>query len=291
MAYTTTELLASIKRRANIPTATGVFSDAELLSIATEELRSYIVPLVLKEREDYWMTHSDVALTTATLYPIPVRAVGGKLREVSVIDGRGLETNLPRVSPADLERASVGFYPENGGLRIFIRGGQSPSTLGVSLRMRYYLRPSALVATTAAATFSQVTPSYTLTGGYATLTTPGTYDLIAAGSPFHVKQTDVAGSIAGATLTAASLSGAAVGDWLSMADTSPVPQCPVEFHDVLAQKVAIKVAESKNQMDRLGSLREELGRLEADARALISPRVDGEPVRAVNRGGLFRLRW
>ena len=61
MAFTTTELLASIKRRANIPTASGVFGDAELLSMATEELRSYIVPLVRKERDtdgdgrvDYW---------------------------------------------------------------------------------------------------------------------------------------------------------------------------------------------------------------------------------------------
>jgi hypothetical protein len=76
-----------------------------------------------------------------------------------------------------------------------------------------------------------------------------------------------------------------------MADTSPVVQAPVEFHDVLAQKVAVKVFESKGMTEKLGSAREELGRMEADALALISPRVDGETKRAVNRGGLFRMRW
>lgn len=293
----TVDLLTSIKRRANIPSASGVFGDTELLAMATEELRSYIVPLVLKEREDYWMTYADVPLTSATSYPVPARAVGGKLREVSILaDSAGTrEVNLPRVSPADLERAGTGFFMDNQGVRLWLRNGRPPSDLGVTLRLRYYLRPSALVPVTAAAVVSSLAsfPAIGLSGGYATLTTPGTYDCVSVGSPFSVRQVGFAGSVAGATLTS---SGAAVanfsaGDWICDADQSPVVQAPVEFHDVLAQKVAVKVAESKNQTERLTSMREELGRLEGDARALISPRVDGETQRAVNRSSLFRMRW
>ncbi len=291
MAYTTTELLASIKRRANIPSASGVFGDAELLTMATEELRTYIVPLVLKHREDYWLTFTDLPLTSATTYPVPSRAIGGKLSEVSVVDANGTESNVPRVSPYDLAGARVGFYMDGLGVRMFLRDAQPPSILGVSLRLRYYLRPSTLIATTAAATVASGTGPWTLSGGYATLTTPGTYDCIVGGSPFGVRQASFAGSIAGTALTAATLVTASAGDWISMEDTSPVVQAPVEFHDLLAQKVAVKVMESKGMTEKLTNARQELGRMETDASNLITPRVDGEPQRAVSRGGLFRMRW
>jgi hypothetical protein len=246
---------------------------------------------VLKHREDYWLTFTDQTLTSATSYPIPTRAIGGKLSEVSVVDSNGREHNLPRLSPADLEGARVGFYMDGQGVRLFLRHNQPPSDMGVSLRMRYYLRPSALIATTAAATVASGTGPWTLSGGYATLTTPGTYDCIMAGSPFGVRQASFAGSITSTTLTAATLTAVSASDWISMEDTSPVVQAPVEFHDLLAQKVAVKVLESKGMTEKLASAREELGRMEKDASNLITPRVDGELPRAVNRGGLFRARW
>jgi hypothetical protein len=291
VAYTTTELLASIKRRANIPSASGVFGDAELLAMASEELRTYIVPLVLKHREDYWLTFTDYTLTNSTTYALPDRAIGGKLAEVTVVDGNGRETNVPRLSSSDLSGARVGFYMDAQGVRIFQSDGQAPTTLGVTLRLRYYLRPSTLIATTSAATVASGAGPWTLSGGYATLTTPGTYDCVAAGSPFGVRQASFAGSLTGASLTAATLTSVSDGDWITNADQSPVVQAPVEFHDLLAQKVAVKVLESKGMTEKLGSAREELGRMETDASNLITPRVDGESKRAVSRGGLFRMRW
>ena len=292
MAYTTTELLASVKRRANIPSASGVFGDAELLTMANEELRTYIVPLVLKHREDYWLASDIQTLTSSTSYPIPPRAVGGKLAELSVLDATGVhEYNLPRVSASDLQEASSGFYMDGMGVRLFLPNGQTPTILGTTLRMRYYVRPGVLIATTSAAVVSSISgwPAITLSGGYATLTTPGTYDCVGLASPFAMKTT-FTGSITGATLTATTGDAArfAVGDWICNTDTSPVVQAPVEFHDLLAQKVAIKVLESKGMTEKLGSAREELGRMETDASNLITPRVDGEPKRVVARGGLFR---
>jgi hypothetical protein len=93
------------------------------------------------------------------------------------------------------------------------------------------------------------------------------------------------------TVTTGAVDRFSVGDWVSNTDTSPVVQAPVEFHDVLAQKVAVKVLEAKGMTEKLNSARQELGRMEADASNLITPRVDGESQRAVSRGGLFRLRW
>jgi hypothetical protein len=294
VAYTTTELLASIKRRANIPSASGVFGDAELLAIASEELRTYIVPLVLKHREDYWLTSDAYTLTTSTSYPVPSRSIGGKLAEVTVLDGSGREYNLPRVMPSDLEESRPGFYMDGNGVRIYVRGNQPPTVLGQTLRLRYYVRPSTLIATTAAANVSSLAgwPVVTLSGGYATLVASGTYDCVGFESPFPIK-TIFTGGIAGSSLTVGTGSSDrfTVGDWICNAGESPVVQAPVEFHDLLAQKVSIKVFESKGMTEKLGSAREELGRMEADASNLITPRVDGEPKRAVARGGLFRRFW
>jgi hypothetical protein len=295
VAYTTTELLASIKRRANIPSASGVFGDAELLAMSTEELRTYIVPLVLKHREDYWLASDVQTLTAATSYPLPARAIGGKLAELSVLDSSGAhEFNLTKVSPSDLEGARPGFYMDGQGVRLFLPNGQPPTILGTTLRMRYYARPGTLILTSAAANVASIAgwPVITLSGGYASLTTPGTYDLISALSPFGLK-TIFTGGYTGAsmTVTTGAVDRFSVGDWVSNTDTSPVVQAPVEFHDVLAQKVAVKVLEAKGMTEKLNSARQELGRMEADASNLITPRVDGESQRAVSRGGLFRLRW
>ena len=295
MAYTTTELLAGIKRRANIPSASGVFGDAELLTMATEELRSYIVPLVLKHREDYWLASDVQPLTSATSYPLPSRAIGGKLAELSVLDASGVhEFNIPKVSPSDLEGARAGFYVDGLGVRLFLPNGQSPTILGTTLRMRYYARPGVLIPTSSAGVVSVLSgwPSVTLSGGYSALTTPNTYDCVGQSSPFALK-TIFTGSVAGATLTVTTgdSSRFSVGDWICNSDTSPVVQAPVEFHDLLAQKVAIKVLEAKGMTEKLGNARQEITRMEADATNLITPRVDGETIRAVSRGGLFRLRW
>ena len=312
MAHSTTELLASIKRRANIPTASGVFSDTELLSMATEELRSYIVPLVLRQREEFWLSSADLTLTSETSYPLPRRAIGGKLAEVSVLDNQGREMNVPRISPADLQNASTGFYMDGRGVRLFLRNNQPPTILGTKLRLRYYVQPGALILTTDTAncvqlwTTTSTTITYQAAGGWSPANND-MIDIVRGRAPFDTALVGVRISgLSASTFTpldywtgaTASTTGLAGGndnepepDWVCRAGYSPVVQAPLEFHDVLAQKVAVKVFESKGMTEKLGSAREELGRMEGDAVALISPRVDGETQRAVSRNGLFRMRW
>src|SRR5512147_634259 len=98
MPWTTTDLVASIRRRTGMPAAQATYTAAELLAIATDELWSYVVPFVLSQQEDYWLRHAEEPLVDGVYtYPIPTRAVGAKLREVLLLDDRRNPTNVPRL--------------------------------------------------------------------------------------------------------------------------------------------------------------------------------------------------
>lgn len=294
MAWTTTQLLASIKRRADVPTAQASYSTTEILSMADEETRSYVVPLVLKEREDYWVSPHDVALVDGTIaYRIPYRAVGGKLREVYLIDVNGNLIQFPRARISDLEDANWGFWTEGNVLNIVDDGTLSVTNLAVTLRMYVYLRPNALVATTAATTvssFNATAKTITLAStpsGYAGQTT---WDIVRAKPGFETLAFDAAGTLAASTITFTNAlpDDLAVGDYVCLPEQTPVPQIPAELHDLLAQRVAVVMLSNKGMADKLVTAEKELARLQSAALALITPRVEGESVKFVQRRSLFR---
>lgn len=299
MAYTATDLLTSIRRRAGIPAASGVFSEPELLTLATEELRSYVVPFVLREREDYWLYAHDQTLTEATTWRIPARAVGGKLRDISLVLSDGRERYLPRVSPADLDTAELGFYPDGMGIRLFTRPGISISSLGTKLRMRYYLRPSTLLGATGANTVVQSVnaTAYTVTlVDYTALSSAFSVDFVTPSAPWFVVY---AGATPTAPLSGNTLqftadtypTGVAAGDLVYLPDTSQYPQLPLELHDLLAQRCAVVVLESKQMAEKAAAAGKVLADMQSAALVVIQPRVDAKQPTVVKRGSLHRIRF
>ena len=68
----TTELLASIKRRANIPDNQNTYTNADLLAMANEELIAHVVPFFMGLHEDHLLFEEDVALVASQSdYKIP----------------------------------------------------------------------------------------------------------------------------------------------------------------------------------------------------------------------------
>lgn len=299
MAYTAADLLTSIRRRAGIPAASGVFSESELLTLATEELRSYVVPFVLREREDYWLYTHDQTITTETSWRIPPRAIGGKLRDVALVLDSGAERYLPRLSPADLEDSDVGFYLDGKGVRLFTRPGVSLTSLGQKLRMRYFLRPSTLIGASGSnTTVLSVNPgAYQITLTSITgLSSAFAVDIVSQYAPWFSVYADATPTvpIAGTTLTFTATTyptGVAAGDLVFLPDTSQYPQIPVELHDLLAQRCAVKVLASKQMTEKMGSAMAELKELEAMALVTIQPRVDSKQPVVINRNSLHRMRF
>lgn len=296
--YTVTGLLASIRRRASIPTtSTTGGANADLLSYANEELRLGLVAEILRMREGYFKRDSDTTISGST-YRIPTRAIGGKLNAVQLVDSAGsvLQT-LPEYDDARLEELSsstgvVGYVI--AGMNVVLVPGSTTSA--TSLRLKYFAQPNELVSSGYATVLSFVAATGVVTTSAAHgFTTASVLDIVRATEGFEsqaIDQTPTAAS--GSSLTFSSLpSDLAVGDYVCVARQSPVPQIPSEFHPILAQRVAVAYLEAGGAPE-LGAAVAKLGAMEKAIGILSSPRVDASAKKIVPRfgplGGLRRRR-
>lgn len=296
--YTTTGLLASIRRRAMLPSSasTGT-ADADLIGFANEVLQSYLVPFIMDVRENYLQarTPKEYAVTSGQAsYRLPSRAIGNKLREVLLLDAGGSAYNLAEVD----EEAQSRYALAGRSLSFFLSGAYltllpTPNSTVDTLRLDYYLRPSELVSdATAWATVSSVATDRTslvISGAVTGLTTGAAFDVVKASSPFDVVAQDQTATVAGTTLTFTVPTDVDVGDYVALADTSPVPTIPAELHALLAQATACKVLEALGDSTGLGNAEAKLQKEMEAARTLISPRVDGE-TETIGGGFLQRTR-
>lgn len=286
----TDALLASIRRRARLPIASALGAqDSDLLAMCDEETDHYIVPLVLQKREDYWLTTEDIAVAPGASYRIPYRAIGARLREVSFLDSQSQITDPPRIPIDDLEGRDYGFYLQ--GSEFVFANPLDSSSLPVSVRFWYYLRPNRLVLAAAAATIASLDrAARTVTlasvpSGYAGRTS---FDLLRARPSFDTLAWDATGTLSGSTVTFASDLPAdlAVGDYVCLPEQTPVPQMPPELHPLLAQRVACKWLEV-NDPQGYETAAAELQRMEGTLAVLIGSRVEGEPQGIVRSNALW----
>lgn len=289
MDYTTTALLASIRRRTMAPTATAAgTADADLLALANEELQSYIAPLLLSVREEYLLANSSTTMTAGTAgYRLPSRAVGAKLREVVRLDSSSRIFHLALISLDELDE-----WPTDNGtpLAFYFRGAElvlvPPPSAAETLRMTYYRRPAEMVATTAVGAITAInttTKVVTCATVPTTFDTGDTFDFVKSSAPFEVLAGDLAatavttGASGTVTLTAALPSGLAVGDYVCLADQSPVPQVPAELHPLLAHRVVVKICEALGDQQGLTLAQAQLAQAEQRIVEMLAPRIDGEP--------------
>jgi len=297
MSYTTSDLLSIIRTKAFIPSTQSTFSDDDLLALATDEMRDNIVPQIKECREEYYLVSEDFTVTSDKPYVrIPSRAIGGALREVSRIQGNQ-EYNLSRKSVEDRPYENTSGVTDS----FYIKGNRLyPLRIsGDTIRLYYYVRPSKLVATTSAV---QITGIDTATGIITTGALPsswgstGIIDMIEKEAGFDTLGRSISATFGTGQITVAPADipvELELGDWISLEDTSPVPQIPVEFFPYLAQAVVVQVFDSVGDFDAKASAEQKLEKIEKHAVAMISPRVEGEGkqfVRRKNRGYVFD-RW
>lgn len=260
--YTTDELLTSLKRRGLIPSTTETLAASDFIDIANEELQTYIVPAVVSTRQEYYVVNSDVTITSATnKYAIPYRAIGGKLRDIFLVQSDGSVIQLEHYEE---ERSPDGLTGSGDPYAFRIEGNYvvlypTPSS-SRTLRFRYLQRPAKLAATSnasmgklTAVNASTYQLTFSVSYGEPSFSTASTYDIISGTPNFTTLAADqiatgwsrAAGPPVVWTLTAATYpTGVAIGDWVSTPDLSPVVQCPVEFFPLLAQRTAGKVLEA-----------------------------------------------
>jgi hypothetical protein len=297
MAWTADDLIASAKRRGAIPTAQVTWQTQDFLSMADEEILGYLVPLINRMREEYYLQQDDFPIPGTTspegvFFRIPDRALAGTTRDIMVLDTNGIFMDLPRLTVDDLTMSSWGYYVQ-GGLIGYINRSNFNSP--VTLRMTYFLRPSRLALAASVAkvlSFNPATQTVVLDAAPAGYAGNLSWDIIRAGPNYEMLTWDEPGALAGTTIT---FSGTlptelAVGDWVAIPGISPVPQLPVEMHPLLAQRLAVKFLEAQGESEQLQAAAAVAARMEKDVETLLSPRMAGEPRKVMPRDGVWR-RW
>jgi len=287
-SYTTTDLLNSIKRKSFLPAGQSTFTDEELLAIADEQVMNTILPVLVNVREEFLVYHTDYDIVGGkNAYDIPPRAVGMSIREVAIVDGETITTDIRRIEPEQVVSGSQGapnsFFLKNNQVVLY----PTPSTSAKTLRLYYFLRPSRHVESSDAA---QVTSIDTGTNTITINATPSgwasgnSFDLIRQDGGQEPITTDhVSVSVAGNDLTFSSLpSTLRVGDYVALAGETPLVQLPAELRSVLAQAVAAEVLEAQNQPGA-DKAQKTLAKMIDSVQTLLTPRVQGEPRVIINR--------
>lgn len=261
----TTELLAQIRRAANIRDTHPEWTSTAILDEATHELRQRFGEVVLRSRGGYWRYLSHVVLVADQRgYRVPPRAYANAvdMLELQVGDTYRQLHPLPLRETGSVDAQSgtpTHFIVRNDRIELYPK----PAESGAFLRFTYTLRPSALAAVTAAGVVTSVvgydnqTLAVLYSGGQpAGLTSP--VDFVHPAGGFDLSMVDASvstasgtgiavyrpPSTAAATYTTHDQEGTtvAVGDLVRTAGTSEYPMLPEDFHMALAQATAASIS-------------------------------------------------
>lgn len=284
----TTALLASIRRRArSTNSAAPGFADSTLLNIANEVMLGVVVPEVASRRAHFFRKTKDTTLTAGTAtYPFFHRTIGSVVENffrVSAVDGsvhplvEWQEEDLQERNPSQqgtpqafvLRQSEIQLYPV-------------PNTAD-TLRQIYLRRPNNLVLPSACMAITGISG-----GGlnvYAgtkpsTITTSTPCDIISAKAPFSSWSDDQTPSavVASTSVTfTTAITGAAVGDYVCLAEEAPLVQLPPEFFAVVAQNAAVELLSPGRDRAALEAAKDVLAKLEERVYGLVVDRVQGQP--------------
>jgi len=288
------DLIRSLKRRALIPTDQSTFSTDDFLEILNEEMDTGVLPYLLEQHEEHLVNYVELTADVEPPfeYEIPYRAIGNKLRDVSLIDSAGNPYELSRASLEEISdyrsfntlNDSGIFYLENNKI-VFMNITANPNS---KIRMYFYLRPSSLVLEKDTGKITSIA-----TGATETVLTIANFpsdfantpmfDIVGSKSPNKLKKFDIQAVLVNQNTKSVTVSNdllpqdLVVGDYLCVAEESPFPQIPTELHPILAQRGAVYCLESLGDSEGLNNANRKLQSMEKGVTNLIENRVEGAP--------------
>jgi hypothetical protein len=294
--------------RAFIGDAFPDYTSARIILEANSILSTVFPQMVVDARGGYWL---DAAITTTTAgrarYRIPGRAVNGGLEKVEIADASGCFWPLTEVGAYDAGQLEGPYTnPTRGFSNHYVVEGDQVHLLpspdnAYALRMRYYRRPSRLVAQQSSTLnsgvvrgqVSAVNPTArTITVNVipfdqeavaAGVITPAALvsgttriDVIHPDGWHELALTGVPQTYSGTTITVGGsddMSAVELGDWVRAAEQSDWPQLPDDFHATLVDATAVEILTSMDMPDKASALSQRMGADLARFKDLLLPRV------------------
>lgn len=267
----------------------------QLVDLANDSLRSYLVPLAGTLREEWWIGRTDIVLVSGSDGSLAVPdSVASSLRTVSW-NNAGILTPLTRIEPESSFQylAMGGSLPvgfELRGFTMFLM----PPVPGISVHITAMLRPPQMVLDTLAAEIASAAgPALTLDSVPLAwqAATPATVDLVSGVSPFSLIGNFAVVSLVGSVLTLASTPTLPADAWVSDPGTSPFANVPIELYPLLEQDVMCQLLQGLGDK-RLKGVEARKEELESFAKRAMAPRASGNSRPIVNASAPgMRMAW
>lgn len=296
--YTTDQIISDMKQIASLPTSQKLYENENFVRFLDLKLRSSLVPLILRVRQDFYLSSTDFSITSTTsatnAYAIPTNAIGMKLKRVVLVDGSGNERELPRIHLNDLSvtyytdyQRFYGYYIQDNAVKLY----KDDAYIGQTLRMYYFRRPNSLVQNSEAGQIQTINGNLvTLISAPTSWTTANTFDAIANYPGFKALGEGLTiTNKSGFDLTFTSIpSTLAVGDWIALSGESPIPQIPYDSFPMLAQIGVMKALEGLGDKSGLQTAINDYADMRKDFTGLISDRVEDQQQKVLSRQGVWK---
>lgn len=312
--YTLNELMNSIKRRGAIPEAQMTFMPEDFQAMANEELLTYVLPTLVKLRQDYYMAETsfdpkkpDKTIGGFPAFRLPYRATASTIRDVHGVGPNGQLYPIGKTKLDDIPNMVGYAWYLYGEYLVLAYTTPYISWMPQSIRVVYEARPNKLVYEESGMVVVNKNSDtelqlYAGDPNLGTITGTDNYCFISGKPGFNtvleglVPVSDIVFNFVGyppsctATLSAERAAQISVGDWLCNDGESTIPQIPVEMHPLLAQRVVVKFLEAQGEQEQLQAAVNILQGMEERIPILMQPRVEGKPTKLAPRIGLWR-RW
>ena len=239
MDFTSSGLIAQVKRRAAIPISQNLYTNDDIISILNEELQNRIVPWITSLREDYFLEETEYSTGESIMeFEIPRDAIGGKIKSVSVWNNDKMSYPLLKTDENTLFDSRNGYRIENNKVKLYI----TKITSG-KIRISYYKRPNEIVDYTKAGLITSVSSgSFTVATAPAEIITGNTIDISCGQTPFEVVSS-ASVTVNVNTYSVSSTTGISVGDYASLTKKSIFAQIPQEVIPLLCQACTLRMME------------------------------------------------
>jgi hypothetical protein len=313
---TSDKLIRSIKRRGFLPNDQVTFTDEDFLEMATEEITIGLMEQIIIARGEYLVYHIDVPIVDGVnRYDIPTRAHGVKLRDACINDIRDPETVLYDLFQASIEDLAdiENYYAYNTRTVFYVENNQIVLSKDIvkgntfNLRMYFYMRPNKLVVNNRAGIVQSITDGTEIIGSETVATktlsfmtipkhfsTAIEYDITTHKSPnkilsFSLVPVSVNLTLKTVTFKASDLDPSIqVGNYVTQAEETIVPNLPTEYHPVVAQRTVRACMEAMNDDAGFAKASAKLAEMEQQVLKIVTNRVEGAPKKIKNRGGTLR---
>jgi hypothetical protein len=306
MVWTADDLVAAVRVRAQLPASAGdgAMTDADILTLADEEIALRLVPLVRRSRGDYFVSTHDVDIVSGTgSYRVPSRAQTSGLRELTIVDSSGREWPVPQMHLEDAGPAQI----YGGGwdaVRFYMRGPDvvlvpTPTYPDCTLRMYYHRSHSELVPNADTGTVQwggggdNDCSLSAFPAAWSSLTFGFTADLYYQNPPFGIQAmsasvTNVTGDVATIyqVATLGMTAGALYG--IAYAHKTSVVDLPRECWPLLVSALTARVCEVIGDRDAAALAYGLYDRESANIMTLLAPRVEGNKQVIVDRFSTLR---